>query len=68
MTEPWQQIADCSMAAFEAIEKLQTLLSDYCGPGHEYVQHRDGRPAWCEQCGYTREGIPVNRSFKPGVA
>lgn len=36
-----------------------------CGPGHEPVQHRDGREPWCNACGLTEGGKkPASRFEK----
>lgn len=34
-------------------------------PDHKPVQHRDGKPPWCNKCGLTAHGkVPVSR-FEP---
>ena len=40
-----------------ALERLQARLRDRCPGVHEYVQHCDLKPPWCDACGYTDSGL-----------
>jgi len=46
-----------SKAARRAMARLQVTLQDRCPGEHRYVQHRDGKPRWCESCGLTNIGL-----------
>lgn len=51
-------IREFAARVIDAKLDLADLIRSRCpGPGvHAYVQHRDGRPPWCEACGYTESG------------
>lgn len=52
-------IADASEAAATARAGLASLIANLCPGPHDYVQHRDRRPAWCETCRYTINGVKI---------
>ena len=39
------------------LARLQARLRDQCPGDHRYVRHRDGKPPWCDSCGYTDVGL-----------
>lgn len=51
-------VAEARLAYLDARRVLADAIREACPAGHShaYVQHRDGRPAWCEACGYHEDG------------
>lgn len=43
-------------AAVRANAALFHAVSEACPGDHRPVQHRDGMPAWCPECGRTSSG------------
>lgn len=44
-----------------AAARLDELIFKNCPGPHLYRQHRDGKPPWCNACGYTAAGQKITR-------
>jgi hypothetical protein len=59
---PDPMIGGLALAAGSAKDRLEGVLAALC-PGthgkHVYVQHRDGKPPWCNSCRYTEWGVKI---------
>jgi hypothetical protein len=40
---------------------LEVAIAQACPGPHQYTQHRDGKPPWCNVCGFTGEGYDHSR-------
>jgi hypothetical protein len=41
----------------DRLARLQAKIRDRCPGEHRYVRHRDGKPPWCDACGFTDIGL-----------
>lgn len=55
-----EAIAEQARRVAAAHLDLAALILAACPGPHEYVQHRDRRPPWCNACRYTAAGFKVN--------
>lgn len=59
MGDVHQQIQDAIGEVWEAVSRAEQLIASNCPGPHRYVQHRDHKPPWCNQCRYTEAGYKV---------
>lgn len=59
-----KNVSRLRVAAQNANQKLYSYVSELCPGEHILVQHRDGRSAWCEACGRSKDGILVDHDDK----
>lgn len=45
--------------ADRAERRLRLAVTDACPGRHQPLQHRDGEPPWCPECGRTNRGLLV---------
>ena len=43
--------------------RLYRAVVDACPGEHSAIQHRDGRPAWCRDCGRNNRGVTVKGAW-----
>jgi hypothetical protein len=43
-----------------ALAKLQISIREQCPGPHRHVEHADGKPPWCDACGFTDTGLHRN--------
>jgi hypothetical protein len=51
-------IASYAERARKAAADLEETITFWCPAEgkHAYTQHRDGKPAWCNACGFSADG------------
>lgn len=52
-------IAEARAELVDAQLHLADVLRVWCPGPHRYVQHVEGLPAWCPECGYCQTGVKV---------
>lgn len=45
----------------DALGRAEALIASHCPGPHLYVQHRDHRPPWCDECRRTAIGHKIPR-------
>lgn len=53
------EIVNAALAFERARTRLLRRIAAQCPGPHQFVQHRDRRPPWCNACRYTADGLKV---------
>jgi hypothetical protein len=56
-TETRPPLEDRLAVVRRGLARPHARLADQCPGDHQYVQHRDGKPPWCDACGFRDIGL-----------
>lgn len=59
MPDPAEAIRAAIAQVWAAANHAEALIAEHCPGPHDYVQHRDRKPPWCNACRYTESGEKI---------